>query len=61
MLWQKLKLAKQLSKIDVSSNKVQLELSDLDVGVAANSFLAKPVSQLKTKKHLELTVIIFLQ
>ena len=55
------KTAKQLSEIDVSSNKVQLELSDLDVGVAANSFVAKPVSQLKTKKHLELTVIIFLQ
>ena len=45
------KTAKQLSQIDVSSEKVRLEPSEEDIVVAADSFffLPKPVSQLKTK------------
>ena len=35
------KTLKQLSQIDVSSKKVQLEPSDVNIGVAANSFPVK--------------------
>ena len=41
------KTAKQLSQIDVSSEKVRLEPSDADIVVATDSFFGqKPVAQL---------------
>ena len=44
------KTAKQLSQIDVSSEKVRLEPSDADIVVATDSFFGqKPVAQLKQK------------
>ena len=55
------KTAKQLSQIDVSSKKVWFELSDANIVVVANSFLAKTSAPTQDRKHLELPVITFLQ
>ena len=55
------KTAKQLSQIDVSSKKVWFELSDANIVVVANSFLAKTSAPTLDRKHIELPVITFLQ